>query len=248
MRGIDGVCLGVSRNGEHVALKCGGLDGSSNMQPAVVIGGGTNPFVGNSPDYNRRLLVHGNIAISTGSIITVDQHYSSHGFMQFNGSGNGQFRLYGYYGGRLESSGGVALYWTYDTNRVGIKTQNPDYDLEVNGTFAATSKSFIIDHPTKEDKKLRHGALEGPEHAVYVRGKSTDTVIELPEYWTKLVDEDSITVQLTAIGGKQDLWVEDVINNTVIVGHDPDGASLKYFYFIQGERIDIDKLEVEVDK
>ena len=56
-------------------------------------------------------------------------------------------------------------------------------------------------------------------------------------------------MQLTAIGGKQSLWVEDVINNTVIVGHEADiGASLKYFYFIQGERIDIDKLEVEVDK
>jgi peptidase E len=74
---------------------------------------------------------------------------------------------------------------------------------------------------------------------VYVRGKATD-VIELPEYWTALVDEDTITVQLTPIG-KHDFWVEKIENNRVYIG----GGEC--FYFVQGMRKDIAPLEVEVD-
>ena len=64
---------------------------------------------------------------------------------------------------------------TFDAanGNVGIATTTPDtnYKLDVNGALAATSKSFVIDHPTKEGYKLRYGSLEGPEHGVYVRGK-----------------------------------------------------------------------------
>ena len=124
---------------------------------------------------------------------------------------------------------------------VGIQTNDPQYQLQVNGTFAATSKSFVIDHPTKKDYRLVYGSLEGPEHGVYVRGKVTDGVIELPDYWTALVDEDTITVQLTAIGDSDNRWVIDVADNKITTG---GGAA---FYFVQAERKDIDKLEVEVE-
>ena len=30
------------------------------------------------------------------------------------------------------------------------------------------SKSFDIEHPSKEGKRLIHGSLEGPEHGVYI--------------------------------------------------------------------------------
>ena len=121
----------------------------------------------------------------------------------------------------------------------------PPYKLEVNGSFAATTKSFVIEHPTKPGKKLRHGSLEGPENGVYVRGKLVDgsNVIELPEYWTKLVDPDSISVQLTSIGAPQNLYVEDILDNKVIVG----GLEAKCFYIVHAERVDVDKLEVEID-
>ena len=122
---------------------------------------------------------------------------------------------------------------------VGINTTTPDtdYKLDVNGAFAATSKSFVIDHPTKEGYKLRYGSLEGPEHGVYVRGKAND-VIELPDYWTALVDEDSITVQLTPIGNHNS-WVEKIEDNRVYIG----GGDC--FYFVQAERKDVDKIVVE---
>ena len=116
-------------------------------------------------------------------------------------------------------------------------------DVDIDGTLSATAKSFDIEHPTKEGKRLVYGSLEGAEHGVYFRGKGTGEVIELPEHWTGLVHEDSITVQLTPIG-KNCVWVEDIKDNSVHVGMDNDTP---YFYFIQAERKDIDKLIVEQD-
>lgn len=113
------------------------------------------------------------------------------------------------------------------------------------GTVYAASKSFEIDHPTKEGMRLRHGSLEGPEDAVYVRGKLTGTdTIELPDYWTGLVHEDSITVQLTAIGGKSDLWVKDIADNKVKVGC---STEINCFYFIQATRKDVEAWDVEYE-
>jgi hypothetical protein len=120
------------------------------------------------------------------------------------------------------------------------QTVTSQYRLFVNGAFAATSKSFKIPHPTKENYDLVYGSLEGPEHAVYVRGKVTNNVIELPDYWTALVDENTLTVQLTPIGNHMS-WVEKVEDNKVFIG----GGEA--FYFVQAERKDIDKLEVEVE-
>lgn len=116
-------------------------------------------------------------------------------------------------------------------------------DVTFSGSISATSKSFDIEHPTKEGKRLVYGSLEGAEHGVYFRGKGTGEVIELPDHWTGLVHEDSITVQLTPIG-KNCVWVEDIKDNAIHVGMDNDTP---YFYFIQGERKDIDKLIVEQD-
>jgi hypothetical protein len=116
------------------------------------------------------------------------------------------------------------------------------YALEVNGAFAATSKSFLIDHPTKNGMKLRYGSLEGPENGVYVRGRlKNSNTIELPDYWTGLVDADTITVNLAAIGKSQDLWVEDIVDNTIVIG----GENVNCFYTVFAERKDVEKLVVE---
>ena len=145
-----------------------------------------------------------------------------------------------------DSGGGGRLgFWT-DTAGGSLlqrMTINNNGDVDVVGAFSAASKSFDIEHPTKEGMRLHHGSLEGPEHGVYIRGRLKDNnVIELPDYWIGLVDEDTITVQLTAMGSKQDLWVEDIADNTIIVGSD---ANVNCFYFIQAERKDVDKFDVE---
>ena len=86
--------------------------------------------------------------------------------------------------------------------------------------------------------------MEGPEHGVYVRGKIEGNVIQLPEEWTGLVDEDTITVQLTSIGSHQNLYVSDMRDNKVFIKNGNTFSSkIKAFYFIQAMRKDIDKLQ-----
>jgi hypothetical protein len=113
--------------------------------------------------------------------------------------------------------------------------------VSVTGTLTATTKSFDIIHPTKENMRLRYGSLEGPENGVYLRGKSSAASIILPEYWSNLVDENSITVQITPIGQSSDIFVESFSINEIIVG----GTFSEFFYLIQGERKDVPKLTVE---
>jgi hypothetical protein len=127
-------------------------------------------------------------------------------------------------------------------DRVGIKTASPGFDLEVSGSFAATTKSFIIKHPTKDGYRLCYASLEGPENGVYVRGKTNTAVIQLPDYWLGLVDQETITVNLTPIGVKQDVWVEKIENNCVHLGGDITNC----YYTVYGERKDVDSLLVEI--
>ena len=118
------------------------------------------------------------------------------------------------------------------------------------GSIVATTKLFEIDHPTKPNKRLRHGCLEGPELGVYIRGRLTDdNRINLPEYWSKLVDLESITATLTSIGvGNQDLYVEKIEWGKTVIVKSGTGSKVDCYYLVQAERKDVDKLELEVDK
>jgi len=136
----------------------------------------------------------------------------------------------------------VELY--YDNSK---KLETTSTGVSVTGLLSATTKSFIIDHPTKEGMKLRHGSLEGPENGVYVRGRSCLKAIDLPDYWTALVDPDSITVVLTSIGPSGPPRVERIENNKVYVFSE-DPRPLDYFYMINAERIDVEPLEVEISE
>lgn len=121
-----------------------------------------------------------------------------------------------------------------------------NFYVTANGDLFATSKSFLIPHQSKEGYMLRHGSLEGPEHGVYHRGKLTNSnVIELPEYWSWLVDESTITIQLTSIGKFQKYQIVSISNNQIVLSNSDNSDNLNCFYIIHGERKDIDKLVVE---
>ena len=157
-----------------------------------------------------------------------------------------------------------------DNTRLGIGTDSPRYDtmlditgnthvggvlvvtgsitsnsdISTTGTLEARVKSFVIPHPTQEGKQLRYGVLEGPEHAVYYRGKTTSNTIELPEEWTGLVDENSITVQLTPIGTYQKLYVQKISNNTIFIKNNNFlFKKINAFYTVHGTRKDVDPLQ-----
>jgi hypothetical protein len=130
-------------------------------------------------------------------------------------------------------------------SRVGIGLTNPEYDLEVNGEISATLKSFIINHPTKPGMRLRHTSLEGPENGVYFRGElKGKNVIELPDYWTGLVDSSTISVHLTPIGNKT-IFVKEIKDNKVFVGARLF-QKIHCYYSVWAERKDVPKLKVEI--
>lgn len=153
--------------------------------------------------------------------------------------------------GQVLTSNGTTVYWAAAAAGVNTAAQYTwtnthlfNANVTVNASFFATTKSFLIDHPTKPDMKLRYGSLEGPENGVYVRGISESFIIELPDYWTGLVHADSITVSLTAIGRPQNLYVDKIENNVVYVDTD-DYTSPHFYYHIFAERKDVDILIVE---
>ena len=111
----------------------------------------------------------------------------------------------------------------------------------------SAKKNFDIPHPTKEGWRLTHSCLEGPEAAVYVRGKLINTnIIKLPEYWENLVDPDTITVSVTPIGSYHNIFVK-YFDSKEIVLESKENVSVCCFYHIFGERIDTEKLIVEYE-
>lgn len=120
-----------------------------------------------------------------------------------------------------------------------------DSVFTVYGQLKATTKSFLIPHPSRKGWELEHGSLEGPEHAVFVRGRLRGkNKIELPKYWLNLVNSASITVHLTS-RNKNSVWVKESNSVRVVVGHDCGSQALEFDYLVVGERVDISPLVPE---
>ena len=120
---------------------------------------------------------------------------------------------------------------------------------EINVAKTLPAKPFDIPHPSKpETHRLRYISLEGPEIAVYFRGKLEDTnVIELPEYWKDLIHPESISVNLTPYGTYQELYVEKIVwGQQIIIKNRESGPTYCYFT-VYAERKDMEKLIVEYE-
>jgi hypothetical protein len=127
-----------------------------------------------------------------------------------------------------------------DFNFTGNTTQQGNSVVE--GSFSAITKSFDIKHPTKEGYRITYGCLEGPEHAVYHRGKTNSDIIELPEYWAQLVDDDTTTVQLTPKGKYTPHWVEKIEGNQIYIKS--ESGDIDCYYLVHAERKDVPKILV----
>jgi hypothetical protein len=140
---------------------------------------------------------------------------------------------------RTADSTGALLIWNPTTKEVQASSVQS----------SATNKSFVINHPSDNNKYLVHVCLEGPEAGIYYRGKSEITnnshnIVTLPDYVKDLGSD--FTIQITTIfTGKanQVFTVSEVINNQFTVY----GENGKFFWLVQGKRgsIEVEPLKSE---
>ena len=94
---------------------------------------------------------------------------------------------------------------------------------------------------------MRHICLEGPESAVYYRGRlKNQKKIVLPKYWKDLVDIDSITVQLQSIGVHQDIIVKRWDDENIFL-QSQGALPINCFFHVYAERKDVEKLTPEYE-
>ena len=121
---------------------------------------------------------------------------------------------------------------------------------DTGGNVLSAKKDFDIPHPTKDGHRLRHVCLEGPEAAVYVRGRVCNgkNIIDLPEYWDGLVDYETLTVQLTALHSHQHVIVKRIspIERKIYL-QSQGGMPVDCFYHIMAEIKDGEKLIPEYE-
>jgi len=114
--------------------------------------------------------------------------------------------------------------------------------ITIGGKLIAGSKSFVINKP--EGGKLEYGVLEGQQNDVFYRGElKGDNVIYLPKEWEWLVDENTITTQLTSIGKHQELFVKEIKENKIFIdinGMFKTKENIHCYYIIHGTRKDIE--------
>jgi hypothetical protein len=223
--------------------------GFNNDAGYITSAGNTNIYSSNgSLSAARTVTQNGNNLRLLGDVSQSRTEFAANNGLNWAGSPRVLAHADDNYTGAIET-------WTEGGAQFHIRSydagQNPVFFVDQAGNLVATSKAFDIPHPSPEKKeqgmRLKHGNLEGPEHGVYFRGRQlNDKEIELPEYWRDLVDPDSITVQLTSVGSHQNLYVKEIKNNVVYIGNgNLFSNKIDCYYFIQGERKDIDKIQVE---
>jgi len=106
---------------------------------------------------------------------------------------------------------------------------------------------FDMPHPNKSGWRLRHVCIEGPEIAVYCRGKvPSDGIINLPSFWDGLINPEDMTINLTPVGCWQELFVKEVIWGKQVVVMNNAGGPINADYHIIARRLD-DDLIVEYE-
>jgi hypothetical protein len=144
-------------------------------------------------------------------------------------SNGGGYGVYGY------SNGGFAGYF--------------DGDFFIAGHLTKGSGSFVQPHPKEPTKELVYAFFEGPEHAIFLRGKTKliggKAVIETPEHFRVVAGDEGIMVQFTPrYVDTFGLAAVEVTKEKILVQELKGGTNTYDFdYFITAKRAGFEKHE-----
>lgn len=134
--------------------------------------------------------------------------------------------------GRAEASTGTGQGvrgWTASPNGYGLYSSG-----DLGGTGA---KFFINPHPTDASKQINFICLEGNESGTYFRGTSRFAggvaVIEVPEDFRLVSDDENLTVQITVVGAPAQTWIESQDLDAVVIR---STADVEFHYMVNGVR------------
>jgi hypothetical protein len=184
------------------------------------------------------------VTIGEGTDITTQAPWTTAARLYFEGRGIKS----GVIAYRKTPVNDMEFYFTADASGYDDTTTT----VRINGNlYVSGYKSFEIDHPTKENMKLVHASLEGPEIAVFYRGeaklKNGKTVVVLPDYFEALTRKEGRTIQLTPKGKEPYLLsTTDVVDGSFrVYGTKSDG---EFFWEVKAVRADVEPLKVEMPK
>lgn len=125
---------------------------------------------------------------------------------------------------------------------------NPDFSAALLPLKPLGHPNFDIEHPTKKGWRLRYVCTEGPTADVCVKGtlKDSDT-ITLPDYWSGLVDSETIHAILTPIGEHQKLFYDVSECGRKLIVSNNSNNKIHCHYKVFAERKDTPKNIVEYE-
>jgi len=222
-------------NGNTIATlitASGDISSSGNIYGANLIGNVLVP-IDSTPQYNQ-----------------VSYYHSEATFGDIPETSSADFKFFrtgesGYANSALELTGSLLVKGntTLNGSLTITGSQLITDDITSDGTIRARVKSFDIPHPTRKNKRLVYGALEGPEHGIYCRGESKELKTLLPPEWRAMVNTKGITVQITPIGEWQPLYFKKLHSNWLYFGCGDDRKNVHFYWEIKGERTDVPSLE-----
>src|SRR5262249_21675769 len=102
---------------------------------------------------------------------------------------------------------------------------------------AGCTKQFVDPHPTDPTMTIHYVSLEGPEAGTYFRGTARtvhgQAVIEVPDHFGWVTQEEGMTVQLTPVGELAMMAVISQDLSRIVVRSSKD---VTFHYLVQGIR------------
>lgn len=209
-------------------------------------------YAGNSID-DGSILVYGNdrFELRSGNGHFVFYNMAS-GVETANLDASGNLQIDGYLdfdldidlldGTSVTTTGSPADLFFNGTNLVMRLGDSAGDTVNVPGNLVVTgTKSFIQNHPLRDDLSIVYVALEGDEAGTYTRGSGRlgggVARLALGETFAWVTNpEIGLTVQVTPRGAWANLYVESVTTSELVV-RGPDGSEAEFDYIVHGLRI-----------